>query len=320
MSGPELIICAIFGVVCLAALALLISFICFMRVFFVPKKRPLAKDEYEMPPGDEYIPFHPQIRDWIANARSSKRELLEINSFDGLRLRGYYYEYSPSSPIELLFHGYGGNAERDLSAAVERCAALGRSCCLIDQRASGMSEGWITTFGIKEKRDCLSWVSYAVDRFPGRTLIIGGISMGAATVLMAAGEELPREVASVMADCPYSSPREIIKKVVKDMHLPASVVYPFIKLGAAVYGGFNIEEDSPIEAVRRARKPIIFIHGDSDGFVPHQMSVDLYYACASRKQLVTVHGADHGLAYPVNKEQYLRALKDFEEAFDFLDT
>lgn len=301
------------GACALLLLSLLVALYCFMRVFYSTKRRELRDDEYEIPKGAIYEPFRDEMVAWIKETRAMPHEDMEILSFDGLRLRGRYYEYAPGAPIELLFHGYQGNAVRDLSGGVKRCFAIGRSALIIDHRAAGRSEGHVITFGIRERRDCLAWVTHAVRRFgPDCRLIITGISMGAATVMMAAGEELPPQVKGVLADCGYTSPREIIEKVIADMHLPPRLVYPFVRLGARLFGRFDLEETSPIEAVQRARVPVIFVHGEGDDFVPCEMSVRLYAACASApKRLVTVPGAGHGLAFSVGKESYLEALRDF---------
>ena len=220
---------------------------------------------------------------------------------------------------EILFHGYRGSSRRDMCAAVERCFALGRNALLVDQRAAGESEGHVISFGINERRDCLGWIDFVRRHLGEETrIIITGISMGGSTVLLAAGEALPENVISVLADCPFSTARDIIKKTIREMHLPPSLVYPLVKLSARIYGGFRLEETSALEAVTRARIPIIFIHGESDGFVPCDMSRELYAACASpRKRLVTVPGAEHGLAYPVDKEGYLKALSDFADECGF---
>ena len=253
------------------------------------------------------------MKKWTDDIRSMKRELVQITSFDGLKLRGYYYEYSPNSPLELIFHGYGGNAERDLSGGVERCFALGRSAILIDQRGAGMSEGRVCSFGINERRDCLEWIKFATAKFGRkRPIIIGGVSMGAATVMMASGENLPKNVVCVMADCGYSSSKEIIKKVVREMKLPPAIIYPFIRLGGMLYGKFDIEETTPAEAVARSKTPIVYLHGDNDDFVPHSMSVECFNATKAPRKLVTIEGAGHGLAFPQNPEKYVESLREFE--------
>ena len=303
----------IYVLTAIIAIVLLTSYICFLKVFRTPKRKKLGKGEYDLPPGDIYEPFYPQMREWIDSIRGMKRELFEIESFDGLKLRGYYYEYSPDSPLELIFHGYGGNAERDLSGGVERCFALGRSAVLIDQRGAGMSEGRICSFGINERLDCLEWIKFATRKFgKDRPLIIGGVSMGAATVMMASGEDLPKNVACVMADCGYSSSKKIIKKVVREMKLPPSLVYPFIRLGGMLYGKFDIEETDPVIAVAKSKTPIVYIHGDADDFVPHSMSVECFEATRAPKKLVTIEGAGHGLGFPQNQSKYVESLRDFE--------
>ena len=298
----------------IAFIVLLAAYICFVMVFKTAKRKVLKAGEYDLPPGEIYEPHYPTMRAWVDSIRSMKREQVEITSFDGLKLRGFYYEYSPDSPIELIFHGYGGNAERDLSGGVERCFALGRSVILIDQRGAGQSEGNVCSFGINERRDCLKWIEFATEKFgKERPLIIGGVSMGAATVMMASGEYLPENVVCVMADCGYSSQEKIIKKVVREMKLPPNIIYPFIKLGARIYGGFDLEETSPVEAVARSKTPIVFIHGDADAFVPHSMSVECFEATNVPKKLVTIEGAGHGLAFPVNREKYVESLREFEK-------
>lgn len=289
-------------------------------VFKTAKRKKLNAGEYDLPPGEIYEPFYPQMRKWVDSIRSMDRERVEITSFDGLTLRGYYYEYSPDSPLELIFHGYGGNAERDLSGGVERCFALGRSVILIDQRGAGESDGRICSFGINERRDCIKWIEFASEKFGhNRPIIIGGVSMGAATVMMASGENLPKNVVCVMADCGYSSSKKIINKVVNEMHLPFNLVYPFIKLGGKLFGGFDLEESSPVEAVARSKTPIVFIHGDNDDFVPFDMSVECFEATKAPKKFVTIEGAGHGLAFPVNPTKYVESLRDFEKEANLFD-
>ena len=301
-------------------IALLTSFICFMMVFYSPKRAPKSPDRFPLPEEDIYVPYHEKLTNWVKAARAAPRERLEITSHDGLKLVGYYYEFAKDAPIEILFHGYKGDGERDLAAGIERCAKLGRSAVIVDQRSHGESDGSVITFGVRERLDCVRWAKFVADKFgKDSKIILGGVSMGAATVMMASCEDLPENVVCVMADCGYSSQKDIIIKVIKEMKLPAALLYPFVKLGARIFGRFDLEETTPIEAVRKTKLPLIFIHGDNDAFVPHYMSADLYEACASEhKSFATIEGAGHGLAYPVNMEKYVGALRDFEETAGFL--
>ncbi len=294
------------------------ALVCFFMTFYSPKRKPLKKDEYAIPNGSIYEPYRDEMIGWMKENRSRPREMFSIKSFDGLTLRGIYYEYEKGAPIELMFHGYKGTSERDLCGGVRRCFALGRSALLIDQRASGESDGHVISFGINEHKDCLKWIDFAISHF-GKDcrLMITGISMGAATVLMAAGNPLPENVIGVLADCGYSSPKAIIKKVIRDMKLPADLLYPLVKLGARIYGGFDLEETSAEEAMKTCHVPVIFVHGDADDFVPYQMSKDMYEICTSKKKLITVEGAGHGLAYSVGKEEYIESLRAFQKECGF---
>lgn len=295
-----------------ATLAALIAYICFRMAFYVPKRQPLSSQEYPLPEGKVYEPYWQSMIRWMQETRQMPAREVSIRSFDGLTLRGKYYEYAPGAPIELMLHGYRSSAERDLCGGVQRCFRLGRSALIVDQRACGSSQGNVITFGVNESRDCLDWVDFMIKTFgPDVRIILTGISMGAATVLMAAGRDLPENVIGVLADCGYTSARDIIKTVIRQMKLPAELVYPFVKLGARLYGHFDLEELPPIEAVKRCKVPVIFFHGETDDYVPCDMSRRNYEACVSRKQLITVPNAGHGLCYPADHQTYLAALGEF---------
>lgn len=296
-------------------LSLLIAYICFYMAFYVPRRK-APTDAIIIPEGHIYEPFRDQMVNWIKEARALDHEDVSITSFDGLKLTGKFFEYAPGAPIELMFHGYRGSAERDLSGGVQRCFALGRSILLVDQRTSGGSEGHVISFGINESRDCLSWIDFILDHYgQDSKIILTGISMGAATVMNAAGKDLPDNVIGVLADCGYSTAEAIIKKAIREMHLPPTLMYPFVKLGAKIFGHFDLEETSPLEAMKTCKLPIIFVHGEDDDFVPCDMSREVYAACSSPKLLFTVPGAGHGLGYIVDLDGYLESVVAFSNKY-----
>ena len=299
-----------------AILVLLTSYICF-RMAFHARPDPGKDEEYPIPPGKVYAPHRPVMMEWMDKTRQLPCREFSITSFDGLKLYGKYYECQPGAPIELMLHGYRGLAERDLCGGVQRCFRLGRNALLVDQRACGKSQGKVITFGIRERRDCLDWVQLLIREFGSDVkIILTGISMGASTVLMASAMELPKNVIGIIADCGFTSPKAIIKKVIRQMKLPADLAYPFVKLGARLYGGFDLEERSPIKSMRHCRLPVIFYHGDNDQYVPHHMSVENYEACTAPKKLVITPGAGHGLCFIQDKEAYLKDLVAFCEEND----
>lgn len=291
----------------------LLSFIFFIITFYSPPRAKNSRKEYPLPPGSVYKPFYDSMRNWIDTLRATPSTEVTVKSFDGLTLYGRFYEYAPDAPIEIMIHGYRATAERDLCAGVLRAHSQGRSVLLVDQRASGKSDGHVISFGVNESRDCLTWINMLIERFgPNVKIILTGISMGAATVMITAGTDLPPNVVAVLADCGYTSAKEIISTVIRLLHLPPKPLYPLVKLGARVFGRFDPEALSPIDAMRQCCVPVMFVHGEADGFVPCKMSIQNFEACTSaHKHLLTVPGAGHGLSYPVAPDQYIKELEDF---------
>ncbi len=290
-------------------LSLIIAYICYKRIFYSPRRT----GECRLPVGEVYEKYHQQMSEYIERARNTPHKDAEITSFDGLTLRGKYFEYAKDAPIEIMFHGYRGSAERDMSGGVFRAFAVGHSALIVDQRACGRSDGKVISFGVNESADCLKWIEFVNKSINSEAkIVLTGVSMGAATVMNCAGQDLPDNVIGVLADCGYTAPSDIIKKVMRDMHLPANLLYPFARLGARLFGNFKLEGKKPIDAIKKCTLPIIFYHGDQDDFVPYEMSKRNFDACFSEyKRLITIEGAAHALCYITSKEKYENTLREF---------
>lgn len=296
----------------ISLVVLAICLYCYRVAFYAPPRKAIDPDVIDIPEGPIYEPFRPMMEEWGRQTRALPQEHFHITSFDGLDLWATYYEFAPGAPIELMFHGYRGSAQRDLAGGVQRCFACRRSAFIVDQRCAGRSEGKTITFGVNERKDCLKWLEFMLDHFgPDVRILLTGISMGAATVIMAGGEELPPNVIGILADCGYNSQKDIQMKVIRQMGLPPRLSYPFVKLAARIFGRFDLEEVTPEEAVRRIKVPVIFFHGEDDDFVPCDMSRKLFDLCPARKHICTIPGAGHGLSFPVDQARYLRELMDF---------
>ena len=299
----------VWGLLALIALAALV---CFFMAYYSPKRTPEGMAADRFPPGKVYEPYHPVLRQWAAQVDEMAYVPMEVHTPDGLTLRGKLYTLSPDAPVEILFHGYRGFSERDMCGAVQRCFAVGHSALLADQRAAGTSDGHVITFGVKESADVPLWIDAVAQRFGAdHPVYLGGVSMGATTVLLAAGRDLPPQVKGVLADCGYSTAKDIIKKVIRQLKLPADLLYPLVWLGAMLYGGFNPNRADATAAMARCRVPVIFFHGDADDFVPHEMSVTNHDACTAPKRLVITPGAGHGLCYPADPDGYVAAVREF---------
>lgn len=250
----------------------------------------------------------------IGEFEAAPYEDVSIVSHDGLKLTGRYYHRADGALLQILCHGYKGNAVRDFCGIWKIAVEAGHNVLLINERSHGGSEGHTITFGILERQDVCGWIRYANERFGNVPVLLGGVSMGAATVLMAAGMDLPENVTGVIADCPYDAPANIIKKVLgKDMGMPVGPVYPLIRLGGMVYGRFNLDGDSPVAAVKKAKVPILLIHGDDDRYVPYEMSCNIHAAAPEKIEFHTIQGAGHALNYVAAPEEYREILLAFLE-------
>ena len=239
-------------------------------------------------------------------------EEVSIMSHDGLKLYGRYYHVKDGAPIELLFHGFRIHPFRDCSGGHALSRKMGFNALVVDQRAHGASEGKTIAFGIQERHDVCGWLRYCVNRFGESVpMILSGLSMGAATVLMASDEELPPNVKCIIADSPYSSPVAIIEKVCKDERYPVSLCRPFLHLGATMYGRFTLKETSAKAAVAKATLPILLIHGEDDRFVPCSMTHEIAAQCSSYTEVQTFPEAGHGLCYMTDPRRYERIVYDF---------
>ena len=292
------------------AVLLLISLCTYRIAFFSPRNKRSTINESMT--GEQYDAVSEHIYRVSHIMEKYPYESVTITSFDGCKLHGRYYHISDDAPIEILFHGYRSCALRDCSGGHALSRKMGFNALVVDQRAHGESDAQTITFGIKEHRDCLCWIQYCNDRFgKDRQIILSGLSMGAATVLMAANCTLPDNVACIIADSPYSAPSEIIDKVCADMHYPVFLCRPFIHLGALIFGRFHLNALTAKQAVTRANVPILLIHGDEDRLVPCSMSYDIAKHSASRTHVEIFPGAGHGLSYLIDPVRYEYVVYDF---------
>ena len=304
MTPPEIVLLLGITALVLASFLLIVTYITY-RVTFM-RRRVGEADPYKNVDNPEYSDYREYIVSLIERISGEPYEDIYITSADGLRLRARLYHRDPKAPICMMVHGYKSSPLRDCSGGAVDALDMGYNLLLIDQRASGLSEGKTITFGIKERYDILLWIDELVRRYgEDCKIVLTGTSMGGASVLMASGLPLPRNVRAVLADCPYSSPREIILSVAGKLGYPA-FVYPLIRLGAIIYGGFD-----PEVAVLSSKTPIIIMHGDSDNFVPLMMSEKIGEGASVPVRHETFSGASHCMCYIMHPKRY----REIREAF-----
>lgn len=299
----------ILSTLCILLLVLLTgSFYAYHTAFYSPKKNRNALPSTNAP---QYDPYRAEMKRIFHQLNDHPCQFVTIYSQDGLKLSGRYYHIQDGAPLDIGFHGYRSSPLTDFSGGSELSFSLGHNLLLVDQRAHGKSEGRTIAFGIQERHDLLCWVNYAIERFGKDTrILLYGISMGGATVLLASELELPENVKGIIADCPYSAPIDIILHVGKSMSIPSWLIRPFTIWGARIFGGFDLCETDAFVAVQNSQIPILIIHGESDHFVPCEMS-DLAAQNPEMITRLTIPGADHGISYLVDPDTYRCTVSEF---------
>lgn len=248
--------------------------------------------------------------------RENPSEEIQIESYDGLKLRGVWVPAENPKGTILLAHGYRSSKIVDFSLAFGMYHDMGMNILLPDQRAHGKSEGKYITFGVKESRDMQSWIDFHNKNFGEFPLVLSGLSMGASTVLYLADENLPKNVKGIIADCGFSSPKEIIGSVFRRIiHLPPAPSLCVCELCARLFAGFSLTEKDTRQTLKNAKLPVLLVHGVDDGFVPCKMTKQGYDACNGEKEILLVEKADHGVSFLVDKPRYTKMVIAFLEKY-----
>lgn len=243
-------------------------------------------------------------------------ETLEIRSFDGTKLVGHLYPAENPKRVIVAMHGWRSSWCRDFSIISDFLRRNGCTVLYAEQRGQGGSDGTHMGFGMIERFDCLEWVKHLNARgFADSPIYLAGLSMGAATVLMASGlPDLPANVKGVLADCGFTSAKAEWKHISENnLHMPYALHARYVD--ALCRRRIDLVSDaySTLDAMRTNVTPILFIHGAADTFVPVEMTLQAYEACRAPKKLLIVEGANHGMSYLMDREAYEKAVLEFWE-------
>lgn len=246
-------------------------------------------------------------------------EKVEITSSDGIPLVGHLHMCENPKRIIIAMHGWRSSWSQDFGLISD---FWNQNNCIVlyaEQRGQNNSGGDYMGFGLLERYDCLDWIHWVNGRF-GKNLPIylAGVSMGATTVLMTAGLDLPENVCGIAADCGFTSAQAIWEHVA---HNNLHISYGLRRAAAndLCRKKINTVPDaySTTEALSHCKVPVLLVHGTEDRFVPIEMTYENYQACAAYKSLLVVPGADHGMSYYIDREKYEKTAKEF---WDFAES
>ena len=271
-------------------------------------------NDYSVVKTEKIAPIYDHILSLIDDLLRVPYEPVYIESYDGNRLRGRLYDAPEGAPIAICVHGWRGTPMRDFSGGAKMLLDAGFRVLLIEQRSQGWSEGHCITFGAKERLDVQRWAQWAARKFgPESRIMLFGISMGAASVLLASALELPEQVRGIVADCPFSNGRDILIRTATQAGVPKLLAGRLADLSFRLWGWFDLKQTDVREAVKHTQVPVLLIHGEDDDFVPPEMSAEILSYNAVRMERHTFPGASHGISFVIDPERYKKLVMDFAE-------
>ncbi len=277
-------------------------------------KRSKAKVERTMKmAGTDWNQYMPLMEKRKEYQLAQPHKEIWTTSSDGLRLHATYFPREEQKKVVICFHGYTSQGMSDYIGLSDYYLKRGYSMLLIDERAHGKSEGTYIGFGCLDRKDALEWIQWVIKECGEDVqILLHGTSMGGATVLMASGLKLPKQVKGIISDCGFTSPKEVFTHVLHSMyHMPA---FPIIQIADWINrkkAGYGMDECNAAREVRKAEVPILLIHGEADTFVPCSMCEEIYENCASPKDKLIVKGAAHAESYYKDMAAYEKKLDEF---------
>jgi fermentation-respiration switch protein FrsA (DUF1100 family) len=288
-------------------------FICVLLIFFnmaFVRRKSGNLDDLSSPANEFLHPYIDLLQpgmDFINNFDVKEHYIL---SDDSLRLYGRYFDNNSDKTI-LLFHGYRSSSAHDFCGALKFYYENGFNILLADQRSHGKSQGKLITFGVKESYDVVDWCEFINSKYAPKNIVLSGVSMGASTVLFALKHKLPQNVKCVIADCGFTSPADIIRKVaIERFKIDARFYLPFLNAFTKIFGKFSVYEDTK-EVLKNNKLPVMFIHGEKDTFVPVEMTRMALQSAGKNGKAIFVENADHGVSFLVEPQRVSTEILSF---------
>ena len=301
----EILVGILLFAVLLVACSVFVSEYLFKIIIYRQKKSSSQKDIDAVASWYRHYPIAKEGRRWLEGMPYIN---VYIKSFDGLRLYGALLE-NYSDKIVICVHGFTGSGKKDFASLAQAYYKNGYNVLLVDNRAHGQSEGKYVGFGVLDRFDLRNWVKYVINRFGSNVQIfLHGISMGAATVLMASSI-MPKNVRGIIADCGFTSVYEIFEYVLKrDYHLPKFPIIYLTNIMSKIRAGYGYKDVNTTAEIARSDIPILFIHGENDEFVPLWMTMKNYSHCKAYKELFIVRESEHAESHYIDKKGYERRI------------
>lgn len=292
-----------------------VGYFCKFAIFRT-KERKRSKKKEQHPEPEFESKYMARIKSGIQWFKDRSPERIWLTSHDGLKLAADYLPAENPKGTIIVVHGYRSNNCLDFSCIFEIYHSWNYNILAVHDRAHGESDGKYIGFGILDRHDVLAWTKYATENIGGN-IFLDGMSMGASTVLMTAGFDLPENVKGIIADCGFTSPWEECKHVLKrNFKLPAFPLLPVCSFAVKLLAGYSLDDYSTLDAMKTNKIPVLFIHGGDDTFVPTYMGLQNYEACVAEKEILIVDGAGHAESFLKDTEKCTAVLNAFLDKYN----
>ena len=300
-------------------LILLVLLVIIIICLFLIKETFVRNDKLDTTPAwHEYINANQEGREYIY---SLNPEDLYINSFDNLKLHALFINNNTNKTI-ICVHGYKAkDGLYDFGMSASFLNSLGYNLLFVDNRAHGLSQGKYIGFGILDSIDVNSWVDYLVTNMKQETIILYGMSMGAATVLNtdSSPDSSPcsSPVKAIIADCGFASGYdEVVYQIKKMYHLPSFPLVPISNILLKLLAHYSLKEKEAYRSIKNYKNNLLIIHGGKDRFVPTSDAYKIFDNATCHKKILIVPGASHAKSYLKDTELYEQTIKEFLDEID----
>ena len=292
-------------------LILLVLLVIIIICLFLIKETFVRNDKLDTTPAwYEYINANQEGREYIY---SLNPEDLYINSFDNLKLHAIFINNNTNKTI-ICVHGYKAkDGLYDFGMSARFLNSLGYNLLFVDNRAHGLSQGKYIGFGVLDSIDVNSWVDYLVTNMNQETIILYGMSMGAATVMNAQNNKAK----AIIADCAFASGYDEVAYQIKKMyHLPPFPIIPISNVLLKLLAHYSLKEKEAYKSIKNYKNNLLIIHGDKDHFVPTGDAYKIFDNATCHKKILIVPGASHAKSYLKDTKLYEQTIKEFLDEID----
>lgn len=260
----------------------------------------------------------PDMRQWVDSVKQCHALRDTTITIDGRRAHALYL-HTPDAHgrTAIVVHGYRNTAQTFLYLGRMYADSLHFNILLPDLYAHGLSDGDNVQMGWRDRLDVMRWTEVAHSLFASKDdsvkMVVHGVSMGAATVMCLSGEEkLPPYVNCLIEDCGYTATAEELGvQLSEQFHLPQQPLIPLASALCQWRFGWSFADGSPLQQVRKCHRPMLFIHGSNDSFVPTRFVHELHQAKPQPKQLWIAPGSAHAHSYIDHPAAYTATVRQF---------